>query len=144
MGSFARTAAAVAVALVAAQATAEAQARPRMDRSKLTAEQIAERPASNAYDLIKSLRPNWFSVRGSSTLQSRDAADPYSGRSVTVPAQPEIAIYVDEIRFGSQDDLKTMSTTGIESMERLDAVTATQRFGTNHEHGAILIRRKTR
>ena len=144
MGSFARTAAVVAIALVAVQATAEAQKKPRADRSKITAEQIAARPASNVYDLIKSLRPNWFSVRGSATMQSREATDPYSGRSITIPLEPEIPVYVDDMMYGVDENLKSMPTTDIELIERLDAVTATQRFGTNHEHGAIVIRRKTR
>lgn len=144
MGSFARTAAVVALALVAAQATAEAQKKPRTDRSKITAEQIAARPTSNVYELIRSLRPNWLSVRGSATMQSRDAIDPYNGRAITVPLEPEIPVYVDDMRFGVDENLKSMPTTDIELIERLDAVTATQRFGTNHEHGAIVIRRKTR
>ena len=144
MGSFTRTAAAVAVALVAVQATGEAQAKPKTDRSKITAEQIAARPASNVHDLIRSLRPNWFHVRGSATMQSRDAVDPYSGRAVTVPLEPVIVVYVDGIRFGVDENLKSMPTTDIALIERLDAVTATQRFGTNHEHGAIVITMRTR
>jgi hypothetical protein len=115
-----------------------------VDRSRITAAQIEARPASNVHDLIKSLRPNWFSVRGSATMQSRDAIDPYSGRSMTIPVAPEIVVYVDGIKFGVDENLRSMPTIDIELIERLDALTATQRFGTNHEHGAIVITRKTR
>ncbi|HUR92329.1 MAG TPA: hypothetical protein VMY38_06615 [Gemmatimonadaceae bacterium] len=144
MGSVARIATVLLVSLSAVPATAGAQARPRVDRSKITAEQIAARPASNVHDLIRSLRSNWFHVRGSATMQSRDAVDPYSGKAVTVPLEPVIVVYVDGIRFGVDENLKSMPTTDIALIERLDAVTATQRFGTNHEHGAIVITMRTR
>lgn len=144
MHLLAKTAVAVSLALGGIQISAEAQTKPRTDRSKITAEQIAARPASNVHDLIRSLRPNWFHVRGAATMQSRDATDPYSGKSVTTPREPEIVVYVDGIRFGVDENLKSMLTTGIELVERLDAVTATQRFGTNHAHGAIVITRRAR
>ena len=144
MGSIRRAVVVLSLAFAVLPAVGEAQSRPRVDRNKITAEQIAERQASNVYDLIKALRPNWFSVRGSATFQTRDAVDAYSGKMVTVPTPPEITVYVDDIKFGTHDDLKSLPTSDIELMERLDAASATQRFGTNHEHGAIVIRRRTR
>ena len=58
--------------------------------------------------------------------------------------EPEIAVYVDEVRNGNQEVLRSMSLHAVDSIEYLNASSATQRFGTNHVHGAILVRRKVR
>jgi hypothetical protein len=62
---------------------------------------------------------------------------------MTVGVQPMIIVYVDDVPRGSHDVLRSMSTDDVESIERLDAASATQRFGTGHEHGAIVIRRRS-
>jgi hypothetical protein len=144
MHPFIRTAVAVFLALAGLQATAEAQARPKPDRNQLTSEEIRARPVGSVYDLIRSRRSNWLSTRGSATLRTRAAADPYGGAPVTVGVEPVIIVYVDNVRQGTHEILRSMSTEDVESIERLDSMTATQRFGTGHEHGAILIRRRVR
>ena len=145
MHPLARTVVAGLLALTGLQATAEAQARPKADRNKITSEEIRSRSAATVYDLIRSKRPNWLSVRGSATFETRTVRDPYgSSQPMTVGAPPEIIVYVDDVRRGSQEVLRSMSTEEVESIERLDASSATQRFGTGHEHVAILIRRRAR
>lgn len=144
MHSLARTAVALSLALAATQATAEAQARPRQDREQLTAEEIRARPVSSVHDLIRSRRPHWLATRGSATLRTRSAADPFGGGQVTLAVEPVIVVYVDNVRHGSHEILRSMSTDDVEWIERLDSINATQRFGTGHEHGAILIRRRAR
>jgi len=133
----------VLLALAAIQATAEAQSgsrRPR-DRSVLAAEEIRAAPASTVYELVRSKRPRWLSVRGSSTLRTVPGKD-IMGKPTTFPMEAEIAVYFDDVKTGSQDVLRSLSTNAVESIEYLDAASATQRFGTNHEYGAILIRRR--
>ena len=146
MHSLARTAVALLLGLAGLQATAEAQARPKADRNRLTSEEIRARPGATVHDLIRSKRPSWLSVRGSATFETRTVQDPYSAspKPMTVGAEPQIIVYVDDVRRGSQEVLRSMSTDDVESIERLDAASATQRFGTGHEHGAIVIRRRTR
>lgn len=144
MHSFVRTAVAVFLTLAGLQATAEAQAHPKSDRNQLTSEEIRARPVSSVQDLIRSRRPNWLSTRGSATLRTRAAADPFGGAPITVGVEPVIIVYVDNMRQGTHEILRSMSTEDVESIERLDSMTATQRFGTGHEHGAILIRRRVR
>jgi hypothetical protein len=146
MHSFARTAVAVSLAVAGLQATAEAQARPKADRNRLTSEEIRARPVTTVHELIRSRRPSWLSVRGSATFETRTVQDPYSAtrKPMTVGVEPSIIVYVDAVRHGSHEVLRSMSTEDVESIERLDAASATQRFGTGHEHGAIVIRRRTR
>lgn len=143
MSSFPRIAVALLLALAGAEATAEAQTRTRPDRNRITSEEIRARPVSSVHDLIRSRRPSWLSARGSATFATRTAKDDFN-KPVTVGVQPVIVIYVDDMRHGSHDVLRSMSTEDVESIERLDAMTATQRFGTGHEHGAIVIRRRVR
>jgi len=143
MSSLTRTTIATLVALVGLQATADAQGatrRPR-DRNVLTAEEISTASVSTVHELLRSKRPRWLSVRGSSTLRTVPGKD-IMGKPTTFPVEAEIAVYFDNVKTGSQDVLRSLSTNAVESIEYLDAASATQRFGTNHEYGAILIRRR--
>lgn len=146
MRSSVRNAVAVVLALAGLQATAEAQARPGTDRNRLTSEEIRARPTTTVYDLIRSKRPGWLSVRGSATFATRTVQDPFSAspKPMTVGVEPEIIVYVDDAKRGSHHVLRSMSTEEVESIERLDPPSATQRFGTGHEHGAIVIRMRAR
>jgi hypothetical protein len=145
MISLTRTAIVFLVLLFAAQATADAQAAAKRtrDRNTLTTEEIESSTAASVYQLIQQKRPRWLSPRGSSTLRTQTGTDAL-GRSYEAPADPEIAVYVDDVKHGAQDVLRTMPPHQVEFMEYLDAASATQRFGTNHEYGAILVRRKGR
>lgn len=97
------------------------------NRSILTAEEInLDKGASRtAYDVIARLRPEFLRSRGASSLQS------------TAPITA--IVYVDEMRYGDLDDLKSMSAHQIFSVQYLNASDATTRFGTDHLGGAILI-----
>lgn len=141
MNSLTRSTIVTLVALVSLQATAEAQSGTKRarDRNVLTAEEISEASASTVYELVRSKRPRWLSVRGSSTLRTAAGRDNL-GQPMTYPAEAEIAVYVDDVKYGSQETLRSMSTNTVETIQYLDAASATQRFGTNHEYGAILIR----
>ncbi len=145
MRSFGLTTVAVLLALAGVQATAEAQGGTKRarDRNVLTAEEISEASASTVYELVRSKRPRWLSVRGSSTLRTSAGIDNL-GQPMLYPAEAEIAVYIDDVKHGSQESLRSMSTNTVETIQYLDAASATQRFGTNHEYGAILIRLRGR
>ena len=97
------------------------------NRSILTADEIdLEKAAAwTAYDVIARLRPEFFRSRGASSLQS------------IAPATA--VVYVDEMRFGELDALKSMSAHQIFRVQYINAADATTRFGTDHLGGAILI-----
>ena len=100
------------------------------NRSVLTAEEIdASRSGSwTAYDLIAGLRPEYLRSRGSSSLRNL--------------APVTATVYVDEMRFGDLEALRTMSADQILFIQYVNAADATTRFGTDHFGGAILITTK--
>lgn len=110
----------------------------RDDRDVLTREEITESGVStNAFDLIRRENPQWLTLRG--------------GRS----AVGDVVLYVDGIRrtpidrggrgdrAGDRrpifDELRTISVSNIQRIRHLDARAAIARFGTGHQHGAIII-----
>lgn len=132
-GAFIRAAAlslAVGLASFAGEAPAHAQETsatapsPRRDRTRITREEIQARNAANVYELIQSLRPNWLrGQRGTSSILRQ------------VPTK----VYQDGILMGSVDYLRTLNPAHVTGMQYLDATEATQRYGTDHTAGAILI-----
>lgn len=123
----------------------EAQNRSRRDRNRIDTEEIRTSSAPNAYDLVKTLRPAWLRTRGATSLQTTAMADPTSATgSSAVAVPPEILVYIDGVRFGTQDSLKDIGVSDVARLEFLDSSAATQRFGTGHSHGAIVIERLTR
>lgn len=145
MSSLTRTALVLLVMLFGAQATAEAQSTSKRtrDRNMLTAEEIEGSTAATVHQLIQQKRPHWLSTRGTATLRIQTRTD-MAGQPFERAVDPEIIVYVDEVRNGNQEVLRSMPLEAVDSIEYLNAASATQRFGTNHPHGAILVRRKIR
>lgn len=144
--SLVRGALAVTLALAAIQATAEAQDKPRKqlrDRNKVSVEELRSAPSTTVFEFVRARRSHWLSTRGQATLGTRMATD-VTGAAVRLGVEPEIVVYVDNARQGGQSSLRSLSTEDVDSMEYLDASSATQRFGTGHPHGAIVIRRRVR
>ncbi len=100
------------------------------DRSILTAEEIQMQKAGawTAYDVISRLRPEYLRSRGASSLRT------------TTP--PTAVVYLDEIKYGNINSLKSLSADQILRIEYINASDATTRFGTDHLGGAILITTK--
>ncbi len=82
-------------------------------------------PGGNAYDLIAQLRPSFLRVRG-----------PASASDLT-PVQA--MVYLDGVRYGKLESLKTLNIEQIREIEFINASDATTRYGTDHLGGAILI-----
>jgi hypothetical protein len=74
-------------------------------------------PQMNAYLAIERLRASWLRTR---------SGDP-----------PQL--YVDGARRGNVRDLQAILSTEIATMEYMSASDATNRFGTGHAGGAILV-----
>ena len=126
------------IAIALADTTAEAQQRPRRDPNRITTEEIQTVTAQNVQDLIQRLRPAWFRVRGATSMQSRPVESPLGG-TVDAPIGRDIVVYLDGARFGPHGQLRGLAVDAVSQLEFLDGPTATNRFGTGHPHGAILI-----
>ncbi len=98
-------------------------------RDLITAEEIARSGAPELGELIRALRPAWLHTRGPVTSLSGEEG----------VADVPIVVYVDNVEHGSLSDMEGMPTQGITEVRRLSPASATQRFGTGHARGAILI-----
>ena len=133
----------LAFAVGGIHATARAQSKPKQsrDRDKIELDEVRSHPSTNVYQLIKSARPHWLSTRGLTTLQTVRGANAVR-RPTTMAVTPERIVYVDNSRFGTHASLRSLQSDDVASLEYLNANAATQRFGTGHAHGAILVYRR--
>ena len=98
-------------------------------QDKITASEIAEANVTSVYDLVSRLRPNWL----------RPAGLTMTGNDVRYQTA---AVYVDGLRYGGIDALRTLTTTGIRQLEYLSptqAATVVRDANTNPATAVIMI-----
>jgi hypothetical protein len=96
----------------------------------VTSAEIASSSATNAYELIQRLRPNWLRTPNVGSIGG-------GARSQVV------AVFLDDQRLGDLDSLKNLSAAGIRSMQWLDAAKAGTVLnipGSDPIAGAIIIK----
>lgn len=99
------------------------------DRSRITPEEVQEAASSTttAYALVQRLRPHWLRKRGRSSIENPS----------------DIRVYMNGSRYGSTpQDLRNINAENVASLEFLNAAQATNRYGTGHDHGVILVSTK--
>ncbi len=110
----------------AQQSTAAA---PRRDTNVITAQELATVQQGDLYAAVQQLRPGFFQTRGVT--------------SPGIGAAPEyIQVYVDGVRTGDLNALHQLQANDVKEVRRLSATDATQKYGTGHTMGAILVTRK--
>lgn len=128
----ARTAVAVLSILLSSVAAHSLQAqKPRGDRNRVTTTELAEAPAAatNAYDLIRAMRPQWLTPPIGRTSSSNVMGDGGGAK--------DIVLYIDDTKQPSLDDLRTIKSATIVEMRFLDQNRALQLRGPGHEMGVI-------
>lgn len=108
--------------------TAVASAGTRGSRNLLTEADLMKSTARDALQAIQVLRPDWLRSRGSATSISGGVS--------------EVVVYLNGQRFGGPEALTQFQPTALKEARYLSASEATNRFGTGHNHGAILLRTK--
>lgn len=93
------------------------------DRNVITQQEIDAAQSLTAYDMIRALRPRWLSERGVTSLRSSNP----------------VMVYVNENRVGTVERLRDYAPRDLHEARFLDATQATQRFGTGHRSGAIML-----
>jgi hypothetical protein len=93
----------------------------------ITAEELNATGESNVYMAVQRLRPQWL------------RATP-RGQTRLVGAESGVVVYIDATRYGTLNSLQSLAIGGIYEIRRYDASEATNRFGTGHDTGAIVIR----
>lgn len=95
------------------------------NQNLITADEIVRSNATNALEAIERNRPAFLRTRGAMSIQN--------------PNPPTPIIYVDGMRFGPVNTLSQVPALTIATIEYLNAIDASQRFGLGHEGGAILV-----
>ena len=114
----------IIVALTACATTNSKTTHSRHNMIQL--EQIREQTASDAYDLIRTLRPHW--------LQSRRHRSTHFNKTA-----PYATVYVNNSRHGDIDSLRDIPAEQIKEIRFINSNEAAIRFGPNFSGGAILI-----
>jgi hypothetical protein len=99
----------------------------RRNANVITAQELSQTGESNVYQAIEELRPQW--VRGRSRASMREG-----GQSA------DVVVYIEGARIGNASALQQISINGVYDVQYLDASEATNRFGTGHTSGAIIVR----
>lgn len=101
----------------------------RGGQNLITAEEIAGSGAGleNALEIVLRLRPSMTRPRGSGFGVNNQAE------------QIPVLVYVNDVRLGMVDDLRTIPTTQVHEIRYVSATDATQRWGTGHSSGVIQV-----
>jgi hypothetical protein len=100
------------MAVLVACASSGGSASSRSSPDRITAAEIRASNATNAYELISRLRPQWLRAPGGGSI------------SGGVARSQAILVYLDGNRVGDLTTLSTISVTGVTSMQWLDAARA--------------------
>lgn len=97
----------------------------------ITAAELQGVGAGNAYDIVARLRPNW--------LRTPTTPSQISGGVVSIPS---IVVYLDEIRLGGVENLRSVTSAQIRSIRFLSATrapTVLRDIGNDPIAGAIVV-----
>jgi hypothetical protein len=81
------------------------------------------------YDLVLARRRSWLSG-GEKAMPGEEA-----------PLDPDLPVYVNEVRAGTLAALKTLPIAGVVGVRFYDGAEATFKWGLGHSHGAIQVLR---
>lgn len=120
----ARTSALPLLLVVAACASAPTGENPASGGpDRITQIEVESRQWSNAYAMVRDLRPQWVRTRGIDSFV----------------APGNVQVYLDGVRLGDVELLRSVPTVGIHELEWIDPVAAAGRWGLDHSHGVISI-----
>jgi len=112
---------AVLVALTACGSTQAGKPTARANRNLITAEEIATISVSDGWEVVDRLRPAFLKTHG----------------TLTPPV-----VYLDGMPDGELESLHRIQPSSIQSIQFLDPLQATQRYGRAAGGGAILVTTK--
>jgi hypothetical protein len=118
---------ALSLLVVAACATnktaAQAAAPHRSTGNVIAGDELTATGATNVYEAVQRLRPQWLN---SARIRRGGSGD-------------ELVVYLDSNRYGTLTSLRSLSLGGIQEVRYYGASEATNRFGTGHTGGAIVV-----
>lgn len=112
-----------ALTLMVAACSASNPSRPQGDSNVIRRDEVMAGTYQTAYDVVRALHPNWLVKRSASN--SRTAA--------------QIWVYVDGSKYGDVSWLRNVPGNSVGSITRIDAGSATTRWGTGHTEGVLYV-----
>ena len=116
--------------LLAAPAGLSAQAPPQgpnpTQKPQLITRQEIEalKEAQTAFEVVTRLRSTWLNIRQGGLTQPPG----------------DVVVYVNEVRRGGPEALREVDRLQVAEIRRVRGIDATTRFGSDHGHGAILVK----
>ncbi len=95
------------------------------NRDVVTPAELVATKATNLYDALKLIRPEYFNARGVSSIR------------LAVPDLP--AVYLDRNQLDSLESLRTIDIALVQEVRRLTPTEANIRLGRDFPGGAILV-----
>jgi hypothetical protein len=117
--------AALVAALSGCSATSGGGGGERPDSNVITAEEIAETGALNAYEAVERLRRRWFTPHGATSLQEPKRLFP--------------KVFVDNLEYGELDSLRSIRVAEIWEIRFIDGRGAVNRYGMEYGAGIIMV-----
>jgi hypothetical protein len=114
---------AVASGCASSKTAAQASAPHRSTGNVVGSEELTGTGATNVYEALPRLRPQWLT---SARIRRGGSGD-------------ELVVYLDSNRYGTLTSLQSLSLGGIQEVRYFGASEATNRFGTGHTGGAIVV-----
>ena len=111
------------VLVVAACSANAAGGRTTSRSDTITVDDLRAANATNLYDAVRTIRPNWLRARSPNSIQN----------------QGQVQVYFDDTRIGGVDNLRSIPTQGIAYIRWHDPISASARWGLDHEQGAIVV-----
>ena len=110
-------------------AGASQQSSRRGSPDRITQEELATIDVQNALQAVQRLRPSFLQNRG--------------GASSSITQGPQdVVVYVDQTKMGGPNSLAQIPITDVKEIQHLNGTDATQRYGTGHGSGVIIVIRK--
>jgi len=114
----------VLLLLALAAACSTNAAGTRASRSDtITVDDLRAANSTNLYDAVRTIRPNWLRARSPNSFQN----------------QGQVQVYFDDTRVGGVESLRNLPMQGIAYLQWFDPITASARWGLDHEQGAIVV-----
>lgn len=113
----------------AASGTSQQSSSRRGSPDRITQDELATIDVQNALQAVQRLRPSFLQNRG--------------GASSSITQGPQdVVVYVDQTRMGGPQTLSQIPITDVKEIQHLNGTDATQRYGTGHGSGVIIVIRK--
>lgn len=101
--------------------------------------EIAASSATNVYEAVQSLRPNWLNVRGVHNFTETGRLTGGERNLTASGGMPQIRTYLDWATLGEVEQLRAIPLHEVQAIQFLSPAQAAHRFGAGHAHGAIVV-----